>query len=82
MNISLTAPLKAFVDSRVSSGDYTSASEFVRELIRAAQKRHTRQQRLDELLLQGLSSGETVDVDDGYFERKKQKLRDDVDERG
>ena len=35
MNISLPDPLKQFVDGQVSQGRYSSASEYVRELIRA-----------------------------------------------
>ena len=32
MNISLPDSLKSFVDGQVSDGDYTSSSEYVREL--------------------------------------------------
>ncbi|MCI1676055.1 MAG: type II toxin-antitoxin system ParD family antitoxin [Ancrocorticia sp.] len=34
MNISLPENLKSYVDQRMTSGDYSSASEYVRELIR------------------------------------------------
>ena len=39
MNVSLPDELKAFVDAQVSSGDYGSTSEYVRDLIRQAQDR-------------------------------------------
>ena len=39
MNISLPDPLKQFVDGQIAQGRYSSASEYVRELIRADEKR-------------------------------------------
>ena len=39
MNISLPDPLKEFVDHQVAEGRHSSASEYVRELIRADEKR-------------------------------------------
>lgn len=53
MNISLPELLKAFVDSQISSGRYSSVSEYVRELIRADEKRKAEEQ-LEALLLAGL----------------------------
>ncbi len=53
MNISLPEPLKAFVDGQIASGRYSSASEYVRELIRADEKRKSEEQ-LEALLLAGL----------------------------
>lgn len=59
MNISLPEPLKAFVDSQISTGRYSSASEYVRELIRADEKRRAEEQ-LEALLLAGLKGEESV----------------------
>ena len=58
MNISLPDPLKQFVDGQVAQGRYSSASEYVRELIRADEKRKAEQQ-LETLLLEGLNSPES-----------------------
>jgi antitoxin ParD1/3/4 len=55
MNISLPDPLKQFVDEQISSGRYSSVSEYVRELIREDEKRKA-QQHLEGLLLEGLNS--------------------------
>ena len=57
MNISLPDPLKAFVDGEVATGRYSSASEYVRELIRADERRKT-QEALETALLDGLSGPE------------------------
>jgi len=56
MNIALPETMKEFVLQQVTSGGYSTASEYVRELIRADQKRKAGE-RLDALLLEGLESG-------------------------
>jgi antitoxin ParD1/3/4 len=58
MNISLPDPLKKFVDGQVSTGRYSTASEYVRELIRADEKRKAEEQ-LEAMLLEGLKSPES-----------------------
>ncbi len=57
MNISLPEPLKQFVDGQISTGRYSSVSEYVRELIRADEKRKAEEQ-LESKLLEGLNSTE------------------------
>jgi antitoxin ParD1/3/4 len=58
MNISLPEPLKQFVDGQIAQGRYSSASEYVRELIRADEKRKAEEQ-LEAKLLEGLNSPES-----------------------
>lgn len=60
MNISLPESLKTFVDERLEG--YGSASEYVRELIRADQKR-VEQEKLEKLLLHRLQKGTELDFD-------------------
>ena len=57
MNISLPEPLKQFVDGQIAQGRYSSASEFVRELIRADEQRKV-QAQLEAKLLEGLQGPE------------------------
>jgi antitoxin ParD1/3/4 len=59
MNISLPEPLKEFVDGQIATGRYSSASEYVRELIRDDEKRKA-EERLETLLLEGLSGDESA----------------------
>jgi len=59
MNISLPDPLKQFVDGQIAQGRYSSASEYVRELIRADEKRKAEEQ-LEAKLLEGLNSAESA----------------------
>jgi len=58
MNISLPEPLKQFVDRQIAAGRYSSASEYVRELIREYEKRKA-EERLEALLLEGLAGDES-----------------------
>ena len=71
MNISLPQVLKSFVDEQVSSGSYSTSSEYVRELIRKDQSRR----HLRGLLLEGAASAPTVPVDATYFEGLRDRAR-------
>lgn len=73
MNIALPESLKSFVQERVTAGGYSSVSEYMRELIRADQKRKL-EERIDTLLLEGLESGEPIAITPEYWEEKKRKL--------
>jgi antitoxin ParD1/3/4 len=55
MNISLPDSMRAFVEERVTEGGYSTASEYLRELIRADLKRRA-EERLEALLLEALDS--------------------------
>lgn len=57
MNISLPEPLKEFVDGQIASGRYSSASEYIRELILEDEKRKA-EERVEALLLEGLQGKE------------------------
>lgn len=59
MNISLPDPLKQFVDGQIAQGRYSSVSEYVRELIRADEKRKA-EEHLEAKLLEGLNSPESA----------------------
>lgn len=79
MNISLPAPLKRFVDGKVSSGFYGSASEFVREAIREKLLREQDLKQAHEALAaklrEGMESGDPMPLDKDYFEKKRKKLQ-------
>lgn len=60
MNISLPESLRTFVDEQLEG--YGSASEYVRELIRADQKR-LEQEKLERLLLERLRKGGELEFD-------------------
>lgn len=70
MNISLPESMKSFIDERLEG--YGSASEYVRELIRADQKR-SEQEKLERLLLERLQTGTELEfnIDDVRAELAK-----------
>jgi putative addiction module antidote protein, CC2985 family len=76
MNISLPDSMRAFVDERLESDGYGTASEYIRDLIRADQKRHD-DERLEELLLERLQSGvgRKFSVDDVITELAKRRSK-------
>ncbi|KQQ34279.1 addiction module antitoxin [Duganella sp. Leaf126] len=59
MNISLPDTLKQFVDGQIAKGQYSSVSEYVGELIRADEKLKA-QEHLENLLLEGMGSDESI----------------------
>ena len=73
MNISLPEPLKEFVDRQVADGRYSSASEYMRELIREDEKRKA-EDRLEALLIEGLQSVETEVHGEAWTQIRKEAL--------
>lgn len=73
MNISLPDPLKQFVDGQIARGRYSSASEYVRELIRADERRKAEEQ-LEAKLLEGLSGAESELTATDWSEIRKEAL--------
>jgi antitoxin ParD1/3/4 len=59
MNISLPDSMKHFIEGQVAAGGYSSASEYVRALVRAEQHRQAKA-RLETLLLEALDSGDAT----------------------
>jgi antitoxin ParD1/3/4 len=74
MTISLPDPMRDFIESEVSGGNYGSASELFREMVRERQKAKM-QERLEALLLEGLESGEPAEVTKAYVEKRRRELR-------
>jgi len=67
LNVSLPGSLRAFVEEQARIGGYGTVSEYVRHLLREAQKRSVEEQ-LEKLLLTGIESGAPVEADDAFWE--------------
>lgn len=63
MTISLPDSMKAYVDQRVSQEGYGTSSEYVRDLIRRDKDRS----QLRAMMLKGLESPVTGQIDAAYF---------------
>ncbi len=68
MNISLPDPMRAFVQRRIDAGDYASASDYVRDLIRRDQAEDADVdawlQALDQSIERGLADADAGRVRD------------------
>ena len=75
LNVSLPESMRSFVDAQVSRGGYTSASEYMRELIREAQKKAA-QKALEARLLKNLRSGQPIKLSEDYWNTKFGRVRE------
>jgi antitoxin ParD1/3/4 len=57
MHISLPSALKKWVEQQVEEGGFSTASEYVRDLLRQQQQRAQARARIEHELLAGLDSG-------------------------
>jgi antitoxin ParD1/3/4 len=73
LNISLPDSMRAFIDEQIAQGGYSTASEYIRDLIRQAQKQAA-QEKLDSLLIEGLESGKPIEVTDEWWQEKQERL--------
>jgi len=74
LTISLPDKMKNFIEQRTKAGSFASASEFMRQLIRADQKR-AKQEKLEAMLLEGLDSGKPIRVTKAYLAGLQSRLR-------
>jgi antitoxin ParD1/3/4 len=70
MNISLPEEMKKYVEDRVAAGQYGTASEYFRELVRQDQQ-HAADRELAEKLLEGHRSGKLIKGDAAFWEKRK-----------
>ena len=73
LNISLPSSLKEFVETQVQESGFSTPSEYIRNLVRDDQKRRA-EERLEALLLEGLNSGEPIEITPAYWEKKRAQL--------
>ena len=73
VNISVPDSMKTFIDEQVAKGGYSTTSEYIRQLLRQEAER-VAQARLETLLLEGLDSGEPIDINDDWWQQKRIQL--------
>ncbi len=69
MTILLPESMESFIQARVARSGYSDASNYVRDLILADQEK----ERIDDLLIDGLQSGPTVEVTPAFWEERKRR---------
>lgn len=86
MNVSLTPELEAFVQQKVESGRYSSASEVVRESLRLLEKRDSRDREINEEIRRKVQEGiDELDRGEGILINGDAELREfmeDIKRRG
>lgn len=73
VNISLPDSLRAFVERRTEEQGYGTVSAYFRDLILKDQKRQG-EAKLETLLLEGLNSGDPIEVTPQFVGAKLQRL--------
>jgi antitoxin ParD1/3/4 len=73
VNISIPDSLRMFVERRTEEQGYRTISDYFRELILKDQERES-EARLEKLLLEGVNSGDPVEVTPEYIGAKLQRL--------
>ncbi|HKI18787.1 MAG TPA: type II toxin-antitoxin system ParD family antitoxin [Isosphaeraceae bacterium] len=81
MNISLPDEMKAFVEEQAAQNGFGTVSEYLRAMIREAQERKAKGDRLDALLLEGLDSGPGTPLTKGDWDRIRREGRKLIAER-
>ncbi len=67
MNVSLPDSMKAWVESQAEGGQYSNASDYVRDLIRKDQERRKAIATLQAAITEGLESGDPQPFDATAF---------------
>jgi antitoxin ParD1/3/4 len=82
VELTLNLPEEAvkFIQEQVASGKYPSAGEFITELIESAQPIVV-SDRTAELILEGMESGEGVEVTDEYWDNLSERVRKEAERR-
>lgn len=68
LNISMPDEMRAYIEARVSTGEYQSASDYLRDLIR-----HDREET-ERLLIEGMESGTTRPLDMADLRKKARSI--------
>jgi antitoxin ParD1/3/4 len=74
MNVSVPEPMRKWVQKRIDSGHYATASDYVRDLIRRDQMQADEHQALVDALIKGEQSGVSKRRIPDILEAVKRKL--------
>jgi antitoxin ParD1/3/4 len=71
ININLTDELKQFVDGQVEAGEFGGVVQYIEALIERAK---TGKEKLEELLVEGLNSGDPIPLDDDQWSQIRKEV--------
>ena len=73
LNISLPESMQTFIEEQIAKGGYSNASEYVHHLIQQDQ-RQTAQMNMEAMLLEGLGSGEPIEITNEWWGNQRTEL--------
>jgi len=76
LNISLPEQMREFVEAKINSGGYGTISEYVRELIRADQRRD--QAVFDRLVREAFDSGQAAELTKADLDEARAVVRERI----
>ncbi len=74
MNISLPGDLRKWVDKQVDIGGFSTASEYVREMLRRERQRQMKRE-VESLILESMASGKMEEAGDKYWANLRAEAR-------
>ncbi len=75
MNISLPDPMRDWVQTQIKAGQYSSGSDYVRDLIRRDKEKREKHEALQKAITEGLESGVSERTVSEIIEKAKQELK-------
>ena len=76
LNISIPDHMREWINSQTQNGKYTSASDYLRDLVRSDQRAR---EELDNMLVKGLESGTAIEPNAEYWKDKKDALKSKIE---
>ncbi len=73
LDIFLPEQIQAFIDEQIAVGGYSNASEYIQHLLLQEQERIAKK-RVEMLLVEGIESGEPIEVTSQWWEEKRSGL--------
>ncbi len=74
VNISLPNQISDFIEQQAIADGFSTPSEYVLNMILREQERLRQQQQVESLLIEGLDSGESVEVTDDWWSSRRAAL--------
>ena len=73
LHVSITDPMRDWVEARIASGDYANNSDYVRDLIRKDQERSEKLAAMQAAITEGIESGAAGPWDKEAFLKRMQE---------
>ena len=73
LNLSIPESMNHFIQEQANKQGYPSPNDYICSLIMQAQKQ-VEQERLEQLLIEGLESGTSIEITDEWWENRRNQL--------